>query len=230
MSRVRLSLLILALAVAIPAAAVGVDLPDNGQPRAQDMENDPDLYLQLIAGMQGKNLHFASLAHLEAFDKRWPGNARAALLRGDALRETGYLDKAAVIYRTLLASPQSAGAYHGLGIIAGRRGDPRSALANLEQASRLAPTSAPILNDLGYMQLVAGQRDEARLSLHKATELDSGNARAGGNLALLYLLEDKPERAAGIMQWYQLPESHRKEIFSQAERLTASLRRESDGK
>lgn len=57
--------------------------------------------------------------------------------------------------------------------------------------------------------------------LDKATEFDPKNARAGANLDLIYLLENKSERAAGIMQWYQLPETHRKDIYNQAERLSA---------
>jgi len=181
--------------------------------RRADAENDPELYLQLIAGMQEKNLYFASLAHLDAFDRRWPGNTRAALLRGDALRETGYFERARAVYRNLLKSDLSAGAYHGLGLIAGRQGDQAGALEALEKANQLAPTSVPILNDLGYIQLIGARLDEARLSLHKAAELDQKNVRVGSNLALLYLLDRKPERANSIMKWYQLPETHRQEIY-----------------
>lgn len=224
--KLRLCLLLLAvLALAqaflapVAAAAGNPPMPESADGRPRDMENDPDLYLQLIAEMQGKNLYFASLAHLDAFDRRWPGNPRAALLRADGLREAGYAEPAAALYRSLVAGPQAAGAYHGLGVIAGRRDEIAAALAALEQASRLAPTSALVLNDLGYMQLRAGRLGDARFNLHKATELDPKNTRAGANLALLYLLENKPERAAGIMQWYQLPDSHRQEIQRQAERL-----------
>ncbi len=100
-----------------------------------------------------------------------------------------------------------------LQLIAGRQGDQAGALEALSQANRLAPTSVPILNDLGYVQLIGGQLDEARLSLHKAAELDQKNVRVGSNLALLYLLDRKPERAGNIMKWYQLPEAHRQEIY-----------------
>lgn len=187
--------------------------------RAPDTENDPELYLQLIAGMQEKSLYFAALAHLDAFDRRWPGNQRAALLRGDALRETAYFEKAKAVYRNLLKGEQSAAAYHGLGIIAGRQGDSRAALEALEKANQLAPTNVSILNDLGYLQLLGGHLADARLSLHKAAELDQRNARVGGNLALLYLLEKKPERAQGIMKWFQLPESNRQEIYRKSREL-----------
>ncbi len=205
-------------ASSVPSAEVrGSD----GAPR-REMENDPELYLQLIAGMQAKELYFASLAHLDAFDRRWPANPRASLLRADALRETAYFDKAAALYQALLRGDQAARAYHGLGIIAGRKGDTPTALTAMEKANQLDPTSVPILNDLGYIQLLNGQLDDARFNLHKAAELDPKDARAGANLALLYLLEGKPERAAGVMQWYQLPESRRKQISSKAAELSGA--------
>lgn len=218
------------LAAGIPPQPLAVaELAEERSPRQPDMENDPDLYLKLISEMQEKKLYFASLAHLDAFDKRWPANPKAALMRADALRETGYLGKATALYQTLLSGPQAAGAYHGLGILAARNGDNKAALAALQKANRLQPTSSLILNDLGYIQLLAGQLDDARLSLHMATELDPKDTRAGANLALLYLLDNKSERAAGIMQWYQLPETQRKDIYNKAESLSAAFR-EAKGK
>jgi len=187
-----------------------------GAARQAENENDPEFYLQLIGNMQDKKLYFASIAHLDAFDLRWPGDPRAALLRGDALREVGYLDRARAIYQGMLKNAPSAGAYHGLGIIASRQGDAPAALAALARANQLAPTSSAILNDLGYAQLLAGQRDDARLSLHKASELDPKNARAGANLALLYAVIGQPEKAQSIMNWYQLPATQRQEILRKA--------------
>ena len=232
MKYVRRSLLQLFLVLSLLAAggAAGADVASRSPVQAaeeighrqQDVENDPELYLQLIAGMQEKNLYFASMAHLDAFDRRWPGNPRAALMRADALRETAYFDRARAIYRSLLQGEQSAGAYHGLGIIAGHQGERQVALEMLGKANQLAPTNVAILNDLGYLQLLDGRLEDARLSLHKAAELDQRNARVGSNLALLYLLDDKVERAPGIMKWYQLPEKNRQEVFRMARELKGS--------
>jgi len=187
-----------------------------GGARQGEKENDPEFYLQLIGNMQEKKLYFASIAHLDAFDLRWPGDARAALLRGDALREVGYLDRARAIYQNMLKTAPSAGANHGLGIIASRQGDTASALVALAKANQLAPTNGAILNDLGYAQLLAGQLDDARLSLHKASELDPKNARIGANLALLYGVIGQPEKAQSIMNWYQFPVAQRQEISRKA--------------
>lgn len=192
---------------------------DNSESQRQGVENDPGIYLQLIEGMQNKSLYFASLAHLDAFDRRWPNNPRASLLRANAMREAGYLDKALALYQGLLQGALSGSAYHGLGMIAAKKGDMPAALSALLRANQLDPISAPILNDLGYIQLLNRQMDDASFSLHKATELDSKNTRTGANLALLYLLENKPERAEGVMNWYKFPEQHRKEIHDRARGL-----------
>lgn len=187
--------------------------------RQPDSDNDPVLYLDLIMGMQDKGLYFASLAHLDVFDQRWPNHPRAGVLRGDALRETGYIERASTVYRALLKSEQSFAAYHGLGIIAGRQGNRAEALAMLLKANLLAPTNVGVLNDLGYSQLLEWQLDDARMSLQKAAELDQKNLKVAANLVLLSLVEGKPERAAGIIKWYQLPDGQAQQIERKAQEL-----------
>lgn len=181
-----------------------------------DLNSSPDIYLDLIARLQGKNLYFASLAHLDAFDHRWPNNPRATLMRANALRETGYPDRAVALYESLLQTPFAASAQHGLGLIASKRGNLDGALQALSRASQLDPTNASVLNDLGYIQILARRMEDAGFNLHKAVELDPNNARAGANLALYYLLDNKPERAKGIMDWYRLTDKQRKEIYDKA--------------
>lgn len=206
-----------------PSNRPAAEKPDeDGQARRPDMASDPDMYLQLIERMQEKNLYFASLAHLDAFDRRWPSNQKATLLRADALRETGYADQAARLYESLLQGPLAASAQHGLGLIASIKGDLHNALAALSQANHLDPTNAAILNDLGYVQILLKNMAEAGFNLHKATELDPKNARAGANLALFYLLDGKQTQAEGVMEWYRLTEKQRKDIIDKAAELNAA--------
>lgn len=186
----------------------------------KDLENDPAIYLQLIGSLQDKGMYFASLAHLDAFDQRWPNDPRATLLRADALRETGYLERADALYEGLLKGPLAAAARHGQGLIATKKGDLNAAVAALARASQMNPTSAAILNDLGYVQILLRQMSEAGFNLHKATELDPKNQRAAANLALYYLLDGKPERAEGVMGWYKLSDPQRKEILDRAAKLS----------
>lgn len=196
------------------------DAPD----KESGLMSDPDVYLQLIARLQGKGLYFASLAHLDVFDQRWPGNAKALLLRADALRETGYQDMAAALYQSLSNGPLSAGAHHGLGLIAAQKGDLNAASSDLSLANKLAPTDAAILNDLGYVQILQNKLDDAGFSLHKATELDPGNLRAGSNLALYYILAHKPDQAREVMEWYKLSDTRKTEIYEKAAGLAKQTR------
>lgn len=187
-------------------------------------ENTPEFYLQLIAGMQQKQLHFAAMAHLDAFELRWPDDRRAMLLRAEALRETGYLERAKRLYRHLLEREPLAAAHHGLGLIAAREGDLPLAHDALTQAVRLMPINVRMLNDLGYVQLLLGKSEEARLSLAKAAELEQQNPLVGANLALLHLLEGRAERAGQIMEKYAFPAAQREEIERTAARLRESRR------
>lgn len=222
-ARQILAAVVLALAQAGALAAEAKPVPEEAVPSAKELESDPEVYLQLIARLQEKSLYFASLAHLDAFDRRWPGHRRATLLRADALREAGQLDQASALYGSLLQSELAAGAQHGLGLVASKRGDLAAALTALQQASRLNPTDAAVLNDLGYVQLLLRQLDEAGFNLHKATELDPKNLRAGANLALYYLLDGKPARAEATMDWYRLSDRQRKEVIEKASRLAMRI-------
>lgn len=208
---------------AVPDAASEPRPQEDVAAPAKDLESDPEVYLQLISRLQDKRLYFASLAHLDAFDRRWPSNRRSTLLRADALRETGYLDQAAALYEGLQQGPLAAQAHHGLGLIASKKGDLNAALIALSRANRLDPTNAAVLNDLGYTQIMLQQMAEAGFNLHKATELDPKNTRAGANLALFYLLDHKPAQAEGVMDWYQLPERQRKEINAKASELATRI-------
>lgn len=95
------------------------------------------------------------------------------------------------------------------------------AVDNLRQASRLAPIDVRILNDLGYVELLLGQRHAARLSLHKAAELEPDNRQVGANLALYYLLEGQSERAERSFERYAFPEDQRAAIRRDALKLQA---------
>lgn len=216
--------LLLCLACLLPAQLA---LAENAPPTeaAQETrrdENNPDFYLELIAGMQQKRLFYASLAHLDVFEQRWPGDRRALLLRADALRSTGDFGRARQHYRRLLDKGALPGAWHGLGLIAAAEGDLPAAATALGQAVALAPIDVRILNDLGYLQLLLGERDAARLNLHKAAELAPENRQAGANLALWYLLAGHAGRAEQIMGRHGFTEAQRLAVRADAQRIGQS--------
>lgn len=213
--------LLLCLACLLPAQlALAQDAPpaEAAQEIRRD-ESNPDFYLELIAGMQQKRLFYASLAHLDVFEQRWPGDRRALLLRADALRSTGDFERARQHYRRLLDKGALPGAWHGLGLIAAAEGDLPAAATALGQAVALAPIDVRILDNLGYLQLLLGERDAARLSLHKAAELAPENRQAGANLALWYLLAGHAGRAEQIMGRHGFTEAQRLTVRADAQRI-----------
>lgn len=182
-------------------------------------ENDPAFYLELISGMQQRRLFFAALAHLDVFDQKWPNDRRAKLLRADALRQTNDFASSSSIYRRLIEQEPTAGAFHGLGLIAAAQGNRAEAERLLLQANRLSPIDVRILNDLGYVQLLNGQRADARMSLHKAVELDAKNRQVGANLALYHFLENDPLQAERIMGRFEFSDEQKEMVRQDALRL-----------
>lgn len=215
--------LMLTLCYPLSAAAQGAGQPaevvEDGQALRQDM-NNPELYLQLIEGLQQRRMHYAALAHLDAFDQKWPDNRQAQLLRADALRHTGSLDEAAVIYQRLTGKNPMPQALHGLGLIAVAKGQHEAGERLLVQANRLAPIDARILNDLGYVQMKAGRYGPARTNLAKAFELDPGNAQAGANLALLHMQLQEDGQAERMMRRLGMTEAQRAQLREESAGLS----------
>lgn len=116
--------------------------------------NDQAVYLGLIGRMQQEGLYYASLAHIDAYQKRYGANAEIRLMRADALRETGQDEAATLAYRELVSTDRAARAYHGLGLIAGRQDDFAHAVMALRQAAALDPINAQIANDLDRKSVV----------------------------------------------------------------------------
>jgi Flp pilus assembly protein TadD len=217
----------LALAANLFAGAESPAMPEapgKAAADAQTLEQKPDVYLQLITGMQQRGLYYASLAHLDAFEARWPGRDDATLLRAHALRESGQTEGARTMYGKLLRGSLAARAHHGLGLIEVRAGNIEEGSAALSRAAALAPTDATILGDQGYAYLMLGKLEEARLALYKAAELDDGNKRIGANLALLLALSGKPEQAQELMQRYNLAPRVRADILARAGDVRSGLK------
>lgn len=176
-------------------------------------------HLQLVTQMQQKGLYFASLAHIDALQQRWGGDAELDLLRADALRQTGQTANARVVYSQLLTTPMKARAAHGLGLLAGRAGDFQGAVGFLQQATQAAPTDADVLNDLGFALMQQGQWADARLPLMKASELASDNPRIWSNVALFLTLDGQTKQAMDVAESRQLSAVARNQIVEMARNI-----------
>lgn len=219
--RTLLLTLVLGLNWGLPVAGATAG-EDPAAPAAEALTS-PAAYLQLIRGIQQKGLFYASLAHLDAYARRRPESEEAQVLRAHALRETGQAEKAGEAYRKLTQGAFAAEAYHGLGLIAMARGRYQEGVEAMGRAASLAPTNVDVLSDQGYALLLEGDREGARQSLFRAVELDSRNPRVGGNLALLWFVEQKPKQAEEVMRRYGLAEAVQRGIRQKAGELARSV-------
>jgi Flp pilus assembly protein TadD len=184
----------------------------------------PGMYLGLIDQMQSQGLYFASLAHIDAYEKQYGASPDTILLRADALRLTDQPDAAATAYGQLLKTPLAARGYRGLGLIAGAAGDFAHAAQELQQAAQLAPTDATTLSDLGYARLRAGDVNGARVPLMKAAELAQNNQKIVSNMVLYLLANGDPTQAQAVMNQQKFAPDVRAAIRSDAAKIAAAGR------
>ncbi|WP_454727288.1 MULTISPECIES: tetratricopeptide repeat protein [Cupriavidus] len=181
--------------------------------------DDKTVYLGLIGKMQEEGLYFASLAHIDVYEKRFGASPELTLMRADALRETSQDAQAVQAYRSLAGTVAQARAYHGLGLIAGRQNDFAGAAAEFRRAAQADPTNPQVANDLGYALMRTGALAEARVPVMQALQLDGKNPRVVSNAAVWLAADGKREQAASLMQQAGLPEATRKAVMQEAERV-----------
>ncbi|WP_245964942.1 pilus assembly protein [Trinickia dinghuensis] len=184
----------------------------------------PGMYLALIDRMQRQGLYYASLAHIDAYEKQYGATPDSTLLRAQALRETGQPSASAQAYRALLTTPLAASGRHGLGLLAGARGDFGEAARELAQAAQLAPTDAATLSDLGYARLREGDIAGARVPLMQAAELDAHSARIQSNIVLLLLAQGHAKEARALMDEQQFAPAVRAAVHDDAKKVAAAAR------
>lgn len=186
-----------------------------GRPQA------PEMMLSLISEAQRQERYFASLAYIDAYQQRFGNDARVSVLRAEALRQTGQTALSEQAYRALLGTDQAADGWHGLGLIAGSRGQFDQAADDLARAAKLSPMDPRILGDLGYARLRAGDPAGARVPLGQAAELAPDNGKVLANLAVLLLVEGEPVRAQRLMDQAQLTEEARSQVLRMASDIRA---------
>jgi len=157
------------------------------------------VHLDMIKTMQSRSMYFASLAHIDAYEKENGSNAELNKLRADALRATGQTQAAQELYRRLIGTKEAAAAQHGLGLLAAQSGSYVEAVTHLRESVRIDPLNANALGDLGYALMEQGDLSAARVPLIQAMELAPDNRKVISNLALYLLLSGEKEKAAALM-------------------------------
>jgi Flp pilus assembly protein TadD len=188
----------------------------------QDAPDTPGMYLALIDRMQAQGLFYASLAHIDAYEKQYGVTPDTLLLRADALRQTGQAQASADAYSKLLSTPLAARGYRGLGLLAGSAGEFGKASESFDTASRLQPTDALTLSDLGYARMRLGDVAGARVPLMKAVELAQNNMKILSNVALFLLVDGQPAAAQGLIMQQKFPPDVQQAIRTDAQRIAAA--------
>jgi tetratricopeptide (TPR) repeat protein len=140
--------------------------------------NEPKTVVGAFQRLQaGDALGALEIAHAIAAEQ--PGNARARLVAGIALRGLGRFDeaKAALEAAAALDARDYAPAYE-LGLLHDRRGDAAAALAHFERAATLKPAFAPAQYAAGMNRLARKEWDVALGRFDAVLQLDARNAEA----------------------------------------------------
>ena len=188
----------------------------------QDAPDTPGMYLALIDRMQSQGLFYASLAHIDAYEKQYGSTPDTSLLRADALRQTSQAQGSADSYTKLLNTPLAARGYRGLGLLAGAAGEFAKASEEFGIATRLQPTDALTLSDLGYARLRLGDVAGARVPLMKAAELAQDNPKILSNVALFLLADGQPVAAQGLIAQQKFSPEVQQAIRADAQRIAAA--------
>nr|WP_241202103.1 MULTISPECIES: pilus assembly protein [unclassified Caballeronia] len=188
----------------------------------QDAPDTPGMYLALIDRMQSQGLFYASLAHIDAYEKQYGSTPDTILLRADALRQTGQAQGSADAYTKLLNTPLAARGHRGLGLLAGAAGKFDKASEEFDAATHLQPTDALTLSDLGYARLRLGDVAGARVPLMKAAELAQDNPKILSNVALFLLAEGQSAAAQGLVAQQKFSPEVQRAIHADAQRIAAA--------
>ncbi|MGI4812250.1 MAG: tetratricopeptide repeat protein [Janthinobacterium lividum] len=184
-----------------------------------------EFYLSLIEKMQRQGLYFASLAHIDEFEKKFGTAPDVRLLRGDALAKTEQPDQARAVYETLIDTKVAAPAWHGIGLVDAQRNSWPSAVAALQNAVERDPTNASFVSDLGFAYMKSGDLSNARVPLAQAAELAPNDQRIVGNLALYLMASGDDAAATAVMDKALFPLPMRDTVRAMAVQMQASSAR-----
>jgi Flp pilus assembly protein TadD len=163
---------------------------------AADAAPTRSLYLQLIHQARADGRPRAALAYLDDFDRQYPGDADARLLRINSLLDLGQIDAAEAI--TL--PPDGPGVSAIRGHLLGARGHWREAVSFYQAAAQASPADPLTRNALGYALLRAGQTTQAVEAFRAAADLAPGAEVIRNNLLLALTVEGRNAEAEALLR------------------------------
>ena len=176
------------------------------------------LYLQLIHQARADGRPRAAIAYLDDFDRRYPGDGEARILRINSLLDLGDISAAEAAATHL---PPDAAAIRGHLLAA--RGHWAAAVPFYRQAIAASPADPLLRNALGYALLRAGSPAEAAEALRAALDLAPVDRTIRNNLLLALSLGGQRAEAETIFRQIRDgagQEALRRQIAAETARLS----------
>ncbi|MDB5685514.1 MAG: Tetratricopeptide 4 [Rhizorhabdus sp.] len=185
-------LLMVAISIlAMPASAAERVADTQGQTRG--------LYLQLIQQARADGRPRAAIAYLDDFERKYPGDLDASILRANAMLDLGQIDEAAAVLATLTKSQNSVGLSAVRGHVLAARGQWAEAIPFYQAAAAAGPTDPMLRNALGYALLRGGYVDRAIEQLRNAADLAPDDNVIRNNLILACTMAGRRADADAII-------------------------------
>jgi Flp pilus assembly protein TadD len=153
------------------------------------------LYLQLIHQVRADGRPRAAIAYLDDFDRQYPNDLDARLLRVNSLLDLGQVDQAETVLGTLARSPASAGLSAARGHVWAARGEWAKAVPFYSEAAAANPTEPMLKNALGYALLRIRNIGGAIEQLRAAADIAPGDEVIRNNLVLALILAGSKAQA-----------------------------------
>ena len=166
--------------------------------QAEEAPDTRGLYLQLIHQARADGRPRAALAYLDDFERRYPGDAEARLLRVNSLIDLGQIDAAEAV--VLPPEAASGGVSAVRGHLLAARGRWNEAATCYGQASRASPADPLLRNALGYALLRAGRFGAAIEALRGASDLAPQLAVVRNNLLLALMVSGRRDEAEAALR------------------------------
>ncbi len=182
------------------------------------------LYLMLIHQARSDGRTRAALAYLDDFERQFPGELDARVLRINCLLDLGQTDQAAAFADQLPSGDRSGKVSLVRGHVQAARQQWVRAIADYRDALHANPADPLTINALGYAQLRAGQADAAVETLKGAADLAPGDAVVRNNLLLALTMAGRTAEAGTRLRAIRDPQAQdrlRRQIAEQSLRLSA---------
>jgi|GEM_PF-1294562 len=158
-----------------------------------------DLYLTLIRQARADGHSRAALAFLDDFERQYPGDTDALILRINCLLDLDQAGAAQAVAANLPTRKAGGSVHAARGHVLSALGSWDDAIAEYGLALQTIPSDTPTNNALGYAQMRSGRMDAAVETLKRARELAPLDPVIRNNLLLALTLSGRKQEADALL-------------------------------